>query len=72
MLSKKAIDDFKTIWRKQFGEDISDEKATKEGINLLIMFDAIYRPIKKQWVDNAGDRKYKEKDKATPPFFHTP
>ncbi len=51
MLSNKALKEFKKIWKEQFGEDISDEKAAEEGINLLTMFDAIYRPIKKEWVD---------------------
>ena len=48
MISKEALEDFKKIWREQFGEDISDEKATEEGINLLVMFNAIYRPVKKK------------------------
>ena len=30
MISKEALEDFKKIWREQFGEDISDEKATEE------------------------------------------
>ena len=51
MLSDKALKEFKKIWKEQFGEDISDEKGAEEGINLLTMFDAIYRPIKKEWVD---------------------
>ena len=51
MLTKEAVEEFKKIWREEFGEDISDEKAAEEGINLLTMFDAIYRPIKKKWVD---------------------
>ena len=51
MLTKEAVEEFKKIWREEFGEDISDEKAAEEGINLLTMFDAIYRPIKKEWVD---------------------
>lgn len=50
MLSKKALEEFKAIWRKQFKEDISDEKATEEAINLLTLFDVIYRPLKKEWV----------------------
>ena len=54
MLSEKALEDFKKIWRKQFNEDIFDEKATEEAINLLTMFDAIYRPIKKEWADEQG------------------
>lgn len=60
MLSKKAADEFKVIWREQFGEDISDEKATEEGINLLTMFNAIYRPIKKEWLKEY-EEKHKEK-----------
>ncbi len=52
MLSQKALEEFKAIWREQFGEDISDEKAVEEGINLLTIFSAIYRPIKKKWVDD--------------------
>lgn len=49
MLSDKALKEFKKIWKEQFGEDISDEKAAKEGINLLTLLNAIYRPIKKEW-----------------------
>ncbi|MFH1246640.1 MAG: hypothetical protein V1489_02615 [Candidatus Liptonbacteria bacterium] len=52
MLSDKALAEFKKIWKEEFGEDISDEKAAEEGINLLTMFDAIYRPIKKGWVED--------------------
>ena len=55
MLSKKSLEEFKKIWREQFGEDISDEKATEQGIKLLTLFKAIYRPIKKEWVDNPTD-----------------
>lgn len=62
MLSKKALEEFKTIWRKQFNEDITDEKATEEAINLLTLFDVIYRPIKKEWAEEL-DKKDK---KATP------
>jgi hypothetical protein len=60
MLSKKALEEFRVIWRKQFGEDISDEKATEEGINLLTMMDAIYRPVRKQWVDDYDAGKHRQ------------
>ena len=56
MISDEALKEFKQIWKKEFGEDISDEKAAEEGINLLTMFDAIYRPIKKEWL-----KEYEEK-----------
>ncbi|KKU04269.1 MAG: hypothetical protein UY39_C0019G0008 [Candidatus Kaiserbacteria bacterium GW2011_GWC2_49_12] len=51
MISQKALDEFKTIWQKEFGQDIPDDVATEEAINLLTMFNAIYRPLKKEWVD---------------------
>ena len=51
MLSKQALETFKKIWREEKGEDISDEKAAEEGINLLTLFNVIYRPIKKEWLN---------------------
>ena len=57
MLSNKSLEEFKKIWREQFGEEISDEKAAEEAINLLTIMDAVYRPIKKEWL-----KELKEKD----------
>jgi hypothetical protein len=34
-LSRKAIDEFKTIYQKEFGEEISDDEAQKMGLGLL-------------------------------------
>lgn len=65
MISKKALDEFKRIWREQFGEDISDAKATEEGINLLTMFNAICQPIKKFWAEEY-DSKLAKKPWAMP------
>ena len=52
MISEQAIKDFKAIWKKQFGEEISDEKATEEALNLLNLFNVIYRPIPKSWLND--------------------
>ena len=52
-------DSVKKIWKEEFGEDISDEKAAEQGINLLTMFDSIYRPIKKEWVDEVEGKNKK-------------
>jgi len=46
-LSKKAIDEFKAIWKKEFKEDISDEKANRKGLELLRFMKLIYKPIPK-------------------------
>ncbi len=51
MISKEALEEFKKIWKAEYNEKISDEKATEEGINLLTMFNAIYRPVKKEWLE---------------------
>lgn len=44
-LSKKAIKEFKEIYRAEFGKNISDEKAQELGQNLISFFRIIYRPI---------------------------
>jgi hypothetical protein len=44
-LSKKAIEEFKAIYKKEFKKDISDDKAQELGQNLIDLFRIIYRPI---------------------------
>ena len=51
MVSKKALEDFKMVWKKEFGEDIPDDFAMAQATNLLTLFNAVYRPIKKEWLD---------------------
>ena len=48
MLSKEALQEFKKIWVDKFGRELPDDEAVKEATNLLTLFDAIYRPIKKE------------------------
>ena len=47
MLSKEAIDEFKAIYRKEFGEEVSDAEAGELGESLISLFKVIYRPIPK-------------------------
>jgi len=56
MISKESLDEFKKIYKEEFGEEISNEEALEKAINLLNLFNAIYRPIKKDWV-NLGNEK---------------
>ena len=37
-LTQEAIDEFKTIYKKEFGEDISDGEAREMGTRLLRVF----------------------------------
>jgi hypothetical protein len=55
MLSPEALIEFRKIWREEFNEEISDEKATELAINLLTLFDHIYRPVKKSWLGDASE-----------------
>lgn len=51
MISREALEKFKEIWRSECGEELTDEKAMEEAINLLTMFNAIYRPVQKEWLE---------------------
>lgn len=42
-LSKEAIEEYKEIHKKVFGEEISDEEAHEQGSRLLRLFKAIGR-----------------------------
>lgn len=65
MISKTALQSFKKIWEEEFHESIDDQRAMKLGTSLLSLFDRIYRPVKKEWLDEAisDDKKFIEKTK---------
>ena len=50
MISSEAVKSFQEIYRKEYGEVLSDEEATQLGINLLTLMNHAYRPIKKEWL----------------------
>lgn len=56
MISDEALQEFKKIWKEQFGEDISDEKAMDKGTALLTLMNVIYRPIKKEWATELQEK----------------
>ena len=45
MLSKEALTKFQELWKQEKGEDLSDALAVEEATKLLVLLDAIYRPI---------------------------
>jgi hypothetical protein len=55
MISPKALREFKELWLAETGEEIDDQKALAEATRLLVFFDAIYRPLKKEWMDEGHD-----------------
>jgi len=57
MISEQALKEFKQIWKEERGEDISDEFALEEAINLLTLYNKIYKPIKREWLEDYLKRK---------------
>lgn len=55
MISKEALEEFKKIYKKEYGKGISNEKAISLDTNLLIMMNAVYRPIKKEWLKESEE-----------------
>ncbi len=59
MISETALLAFKKIWSEEFnGEEISDEKAVELGTNLLTLFNHIYRPLKKSWLEEVSEQNH--------------
>jgi len=61
----KLLRNLKRIWLEEIGEEISDEQAMELGLNLLSIFDAVYRPIKKEWLEEILKRRKKEMEQKT-------
>lgn len=57
MISETALQEFKKLHLEEFGEEVSDEQAMELGTNLLTLFDHIYRPVKKSWLETVSDDK---------------
>jgi hypothetical protein len=58
-LSKKAIEEFEEIYKKEFGEEISDTQARDMVENLIELFKIIYRPLlgnKKRAIQSDGKK----------------
>ncbi len=58
-LAKETIKEFKEIYFKKEGEELSDKEAFEIATNLLLAFDAIYHPIPKE--DKRKLNKYNQK-----------
>lgn len=49
MLSADALEAFKAIYKQENGVELIDEEASEQAINLLTIFNVIYRPVLKEW-----------------------
>ena len=46
MISKQAVEEFKIIYRDQYGKELSDTEATRMANDLIRMYKAVLRPSK--------------------------
>lgn len=44
---KKAIDEYKQIYKQEYGVDLSDKEASEQAAKLLQLFDVLIQPKKK-------------------------
>ena len=54
MLSNEALTEYKQIFAEEFGVQISDDYALELALKLLGIFDATYKPIRKEWDEPHG------------------
>ncbi|MGB2762136.1 MAG: hypothetical protein WBC21_01190 [Minisyncoccales bacterium] len=61
MISKESLEKFKKIYKKRFGEDISDQVALEKATKLLNLVKAVYRPMTREEYDKVQKRREKTK-----------
>lgn len=57
MPSKEAIEEFKSIFKKKYGQDLSDQEALEQATNLLNLYRVVYdgEDKKRQWDEKLKD-----------------
>jgi hypothetical protein len=51
VISEKALEEFIKLYKEEFGVELDNKTAIAVAINLLTFFDNIYKPIKKEWLE---------------------
>lgn len=69
MISEQALQEFMAIWDEEKGAPISREEAVEEAVNLLTLYNAVYRPVKSEWLEHylathTDDNEKREPDKT--------
>ncbi len=56
-VTPEALEEFKRIYRKEFGKEISDEEALEMAQRVLVFFSLIYRPLPDQEEPNQAQQR---------------
>ena len=57
MLTNEQVNNFKEIYKKNFGKDLSQGEALDKATRLARLFEIIYQPITQDELDNVLKRK---------------
>lgn len=57
MISQEALEEFKAIYKKQFGIDLSDQDALEKATKLLTLMKLVYKPMTKEEYDMVQKRR---------------
>ena len=55
MLSEKAVQKFKRLYKQRFNEELSDKEAYQRANNLLNLYRAVYTPLIQGEKNNEND-----------------
>ncbi len=56
-LTDEEVLKFQTIYRKNFGKEITREKVLERGVKLVRLFEIIYKPMTKQELELTQTKK---------------
>ncbi len=56
MISKEALEEYKKIFKEDYGVELPDQEALEPATRLLHFVELVYKPIKKEWLENEKEQ----------------
>lgn len=60
-LPDEAVEEYRELYKKQYGEELSLEDAREKAEGFLNFFKTIHKPIKKEWIEQYKRKKNNSK-----------
>lgn len=61
MLSDEAIKEFMNLYKKEYREELTKEKARDMGERLIWLVKAVYKPIPKEYLEKIQEKRDKKR-----------
>ncbi len=62
MLTDTDIINFQKLYKEEFGIDISKEEAAEQGLKLVTLMSAVYKPMTQEELDRADKHRISTKE----------